>query len=357
MELSPPTFLYLSSHPEISQIQKDIGAAGKERIPPLKYNVAGKGTKLGGRLLLPMNQEGDPTPPIRRMDSLRQKFRRLSSGSSKINNDETQPIPQTTTQQKQSATVDISDLLDEVDQGGSAILLRRPDHISITGRSILSAFQYTINTNGAITINSTSALGVMNSSALKEDSKHLKTFFDVNDTLEYACGLDCRKGSTVALQLGSMVDNETDNSTAKDITPELHRKIEESITNSDKEELDKTVCISTTKDLKDPIRLCQAIVLLSKEETLPDDYDIGITFTERKDRIVIECISPGGWFNSKGCAIREGDIIVGINEYILSGMSPEDVSGIIKDIISSPESTQLSITAIATYLTRWDKIR
>ena len=309
-----------------------------------------------------MNQEGDPTPPIRRMDSLRQKFRRLSSGSSKINNDETQPIPQTTTQQKQSATVDISDLLDEVDQGGAAILLRRPDHISITGRSILSAFQYTMNTNGAIIINSTSALGVMNTSALKEDSQHLITFFDVNDTLEYACGLDCRRGSTVALQLGSMVlDNETDN-TAKDITPELHRKIEESITNSDKEELDKTVCISTTKDLKDPIRLCQAIVLLSKEEEgtqPPDKDDIGITFTERKGtgRIVVESISPGGWFNSKGCAIREGDIIVGINAYILSGMSPEDVSGIIKDIISSPESTQLSITAIATYLTRWDKIR
>lgn len=302
-------------------------------------------------------EEGDdPTPPIGRMDSLRQKFRRLSSGSSKINNDETQPTPQTTAHQKQS--IDISDLLDEVDQGGSAILLRRPDHISITGRSILSAFQYTINTNGAIIINSTSALGVMNTSSLKEDSKHLTTFFDVNDTLEYACGLDCRRGSTVALQLSSMID-ETDN-TAKDVTTELHRKIEESITNSDNEELDKTVCISTTKDLKDPIRLCQAIVLLSKEEeegTVPPDYDIGITFTERKDRIVIESISPGGWFSSKGCAIREGDIIVGINEYILCGMSPEDVSGIIKDIISSPESTQLSITAIATYLTRWDKIR
>jgi len=303
-------------------------------------------------------EEGGPTPVVRRMDSLKQKFRRLSSSrSGKINNDETQPIPQTTTQQKQSAIVDISDLLEEVDQGGAAILLRRPDHISITGRSILSAFQYTINTNGAITINSTSALGVMNTSALKEDSQHLKTFFDVNDTLEYACGLDCRRGSHVALQLGSMID-ETDNN-AKDVTPELHRKIEESITNSEKEELDKTVCISTTKDLKDPIRLCQAIVLLSKEEeeTLPADYDIGITFTERKDRIVVESISPGGWFSSKGCAIREGDIIVGINEYILCGMSPEDVSGIINDIISSKESTQLSITAIATYLTRWDKIR
>jgi len=301
-------------------------------------------------------EEGSPTPVVGRMDSLRQKFRRLSSsGSGKIDSDETQP--QTTiTQQKQSAAVDISDLLDEVDQGGAAILLRRPDHISITGRSILSAFQYTINTNGEIIINSTSALGVMNTSALKEDSKHLITFFDVNDTLEYACGLDCRRGSTIALQLGSMID-ESDSSTAKDITPELHRKIEESITNSDKEELDKTVCISTTKDLKDPIRLCQAIVLLSKEETVPPDYDIGITFTERKNRIVIETISSGGWFSSKGCAIREGDIIVGINEYILCGMSPEDVSGIIKDIISSKESTQLSITAIATYLTRWDKIR
>ena len=308
-----------------------------------------------------MNQEREgedsPTPVVGRMDSLRQKFRRLgSSGSGKIDSDETQPQPQSTAQ-KPSASVDISDLLDEVDLQGSAILLRRPDHISITGRSILSAFQYTMNTNGAIIINSTSALGVMNTSALKEDSKHLITFFDVNDTLEYACGLDCRKGSTVALQLGSMFD-ETDNSTAKDITPELHRKIEEFITNSDKEELDKTVCISTTKDLKDPIRLCQAIVLLSKdEETLPPDDDIGITFTERKDRIVVESISSGGWFNSKGCAIREGDIIVGINEYILCGMSPDDVSGIINDIISSPASTQLSITAIATYLTRWDKIR
>ena len=116
-------------------------------------------------------EEGGPTPVVGRMDSLRQKFRRLgSSGSGNTNND-TPTTPQTTaTQQKQS--IDISDLLDEVDLQGSAILLRRPDHISITGRSILSAFQYTINTKGAIVIDSTSALGVMNSSALKEDSKH-----------------------------------------------------------------------------------------------------------------------------------------------------------------------------------------
>ena len=66
-------------------------------------------------------EEGGPTPVVGRMDSLRQKFRRLSSGSGKIDSDKTQP--QTTiTQQKQSAAVDISDLLEEVDQGGAAII-------------------------------------------------------------------------------------------------------------------------------------------------------------------------------------------------------------------------------------------
>ena len=38
-------------------------------------------------------------------------------------------------------------------------------------------------------------------------------------------------------------------------------------------------------------------------------------------------------------------------------LSADDAHSTLQDIISSPSSTQLSITTIATYVTRWDKIR
>ena len=193
---------------------------------------------------------------------------------------------------------------------------------------------------------------MMNSCALLDNSKHSLTFFDLGDVLEYACGLDCRRG-----RLDIAGDDPTQ---VRDVTVDLQRKIQES--SSDDDRIDTTVCVSTTKSLKDPIRLCQATVLFPKEERESFDIsDVGITFRfcERSNRLVIESISKErGWFTSKGCAIREGDIVVCINEVrVRPTLSADDANSILEDVISSPSSSQLSITTVATYVTRWDRIR
>jgi len=52
---------------------------------------------------------------------------------------------------------------------------------------------------------------------------------------------------------------------------------------------------------------------------------------------------------------------VAINEFLVSKMSPQDVTSLIHDMLSSPKTCHLSITTIATsrlaQSTRWGKIR
>ena len=299
------------------------------------------------------------TPPPRlggRLDSFRDKWRNLSSGSllSSANVD----VPITAKKQSSYASAsDIQDLLEEVDCRGSAILMRRPDHISVSYQSppsscsALSSFQYKISAAGTIIIGSSqNHTHHINSCALLDNSKHSLTYFDGGDVVEYACGLDCRKGRPTVMEII------TEDDSPREVTVDLQKKIEESF-GSDGNKIDTTICVSTTKHLKDPILLCQSIILFNKEDTF-EIGDIGITFKERNSRLVVESVSKtAGWYTSKGCAIREGDIVVGINEHILTTLSIADAYLIIQDILSSTTDHQLSITTIATTLTTWDKFR
>mmetsp|Transcript_20105 Transcript_20105/g.43648 ORF Transcript_20105/g.43648 Transcript_20105/m.43648 type:complete len:239 (+) Transcript_20105:954-1670(+) len=142
------------------------------------------------------------------------------------------------------------------------------------------------------------------------------------------------------------------------------------------------MCVSTTKSLEDPILLCQAIVLLPKnnradlltepkdnptddvslainyETNRNNDIDIGITFFQQDNRLLIKSISKdeNGWFGSTGCAIKENQIVLGINEFDSLTMSPKDAISTIHSILLASTSSQLSITTIAVP-TKWDKLR
>lgn len=317
---------------------------------------------------------------------------------------QTQNIGNTNSTPAPKLDVDVSDLLEEADNEGSTVLLRRPDRISVSYYSpppsalcnlkreanmiSLSGMQLSATPNGTITIDriqeevasvsdetpdaSTLFQQCSSSCALMEGSNHSATFFDVGDTVEYACGVDCRQ-----LELGRSCINFEDISTGDNIQHALSKSHQsyrdvrtELYSNVQEYSADKfvtTVCVSTNKSISEPMRLCQATVLLKDRVDL-DSYikndDFGMTFAQRNDRLIIESISNkfnDGWFGSKGCAIKAGHILVGINEFITSHFSPEDVIFLIKSILCEA-STQLSITTIAssetnTPATKWDKVR
>jgi len=147
----------------------------------------------------------------------------------------------------------------------------------------------------------------------------------------------------------AIIERERDN----DATTYLIEKIRRSV------DFDTTVCVSTKTSRKDPTRLSQAVVLFSTEDSppvikdnVPKDevdssfstndidnscFDIGIKFSQRDNRLIIESVSNTsiGWFSSMGCAIKKGDIVVGINEYITSTMSPEQANVLLFAIVSS----------------------
>ena len=347
-------------------------------------------------------------------------------------------------QRASSLAIDVSDLLEEADNDGLDILLRRPDRISISYLSprrddgvvncrsrILSGLRFSDSSTGAIVIHdiqkqhdsTTNALPefgcdvtpisqCVNVCALLEGSQHSSTHFDVGDLVEYACGVDCHRGRREALPSATCVDFTDDHDAAvcttseaavdnnvenmkfasngreidTDATSYLIRKIQE----LSSDEFDTTVCISTKTSREYPSRLSQAIALFSTKDVMMDSslvtkdnrpndevdasfgrngidnscFDIGVVFSQQDNRLIIKSVSKNsnGWFSSTGCAIREGDIVVGINEFITSTMSPEEATALIHGIVSSRTTSQLSITTIAMSqtinpLTKWDIVR
>lgn len=252
----------------------------------------------------------------------------------------------------------------------------------------------------------------VNVCALLEGSQHSSTHFDVGDLVEYACGVDCHRGRREALPSATCVDFTDDHDAAvcttseapvdnnvenmkfasngreidTDATSYLIRKIQE----LSSDEFDTTVCVSTKTSREYPSRLSQAIALFSTKDAMMDSslvtkdnrpndevdasfgrngidnscFDIGVVFSQQDNRLIIKSVSKNsnGWFSSTGCAIREGDIVVGINEFITSTMSPEEATALIHGIVSSRTTSQLSITTIAMSqtinpLTKWDIVR
>ena len=339
-------------------------------------------------------------------------------------------------QRASSLAIDVSDLLEEADNDGLDILLRRPDRISVSYLSppprrddsvvncrsrILSGLQFSDSSTGAIVIHdiqkqhdsTTTALPefgcditpisqCINVCALLEGSQHASTYFDVGDVVEYACGVDCHQGRREALTSATYVcttskaavDYNVENinfaSNGREIDIDATTYLIKNIQELSSDEFDTTVCISTKTSREDPIRLSQAITLFSTKDAMVDSslvtkdnrpndevdasfgrngidnscVDIGVVFTQQDSRLIIKSVSKNinGWFGSAGCAIREGDIVVGINEYITSTMSPEEATALIHGIVSSRTTSQLSITTIAMSqtinpLTKWDVVR
>lgn len=231
----------------------------------------------------------------------------------------------------------------------------------------------------------------VNACALMEGSNQASTFFNIGDLLEYACGVDLRQAVTFGSTSTDVVVDKTtvDNSEididepvcSNDATEFLIKHFRQ--LSSDK--FDKTLCISTNTTFREnPIRLCQAIVVFPRKDDLLDAveesniddntavgksdinsvcFDIGIVFSQRDERLIIGSVRniSNGWLNSPGCAIKEGDVVVGINEYITSTMSPAEARQIIHAIVTSRTTYQLSITTINgkldTASTKWNVVR
>jgi hypothetical protein len=308
-----------------------------------------------------------------------------------------------------SSAISTSDLIENADNNGLEILLRRPDRISVSIWSpserrdeknaidyrgtMLEGLQFCYKHSGEIAIHairssdSSPILQYVNACSLIENSSHASAFFDLGDVLEYACGVELKQdmifGSSIVSTSGGIVDetaienseiaNDEPVVSNNDATEYLKNKFRQ--LSSDK---------STNTSRENSVRLCQAIVLFprnddvlesDKEVNGNDDtalgksdidsvcFDIGIIFSQRDERLIIGSVRNirNGWLNSPGCAIKEGDVVVGINEYITSTMSPAEARQIIYAIVSSRTTYQLSITTINgkldTASTRWNVVR
>lgn len=299
------------------------------------------------------------------------------------------------------SSFDITDLLDEVDLDGSAILLRRPDRISIVycspasqsqGDSIvknndtsdrnplgmlLSGLRFHASPTGTVSIesiqqksNDTQLNGTtdnINPCALLEGSNHSPAYFEVGDVVEYACSIDCSQGGSDPNGTGTTANAPSKSANTKtDNVDNIQEALKENknekqlealytmMRESNHGDICTLMCVSTTKSLEDPVRICQAMIFNN------NDIDIGITFSQQENRLCIASISENGLFGSTGCAIKEGHIVVGIDNFIASTLTPEDATSLINAILSSPGPSQLSITTICKVNkspTKWDRLR
>lgn len=351
---------------------------------------------LGGEVLISNETMVEQTP---RYTSLRSLLQR--------------PLSESTL----SSMISTSDLIEDADNNGLEILLRRPDRISVSiwspserrdekkaidyRSTMLEGVQFCSTHSGEIAIHaikssdSSPILQCVNACSLMEGSNHASTFFDLGDVLEYACGVeltspDVHDDLNFTTSGGIVDETAIENSeiatdepvvSNNDATEYLKNKFRQ--LSSDK--FDKTLCISTNTSRENSVRLCQAIVLFPRnDDVLESDkevncnydtalgrsdidsvcFDIGIIFSQRDERLIIGSVRNirNGWLNSPGCAIKEGDVVVGINEYITSTMSPAEARQIVYAIVSSRTTYQLSITTINGKLntnasTRWNVVR
>lgn len=237
-----------------------------------------------------------------------------------------------------SSPVSDGSLLDEIEEGGTAILLRRPDQISISyvrpSADSRIGLRLRVSATDAIEIDGKEQgpLSQVNPLALREDSQHSLTYFAPGDILEYVDDIDCRAGKRELC--------------LKEVTDHVRGAQSGPITISVR-----------TNDNKIPARLRQAIAMRDASTvttrtaeaiagTGSTDYekaDLGIVFGQQDDLLIIQDL---GFFGAKGCAIQKGDIVVGINENICSNVSPEMAQSLL-GAVASLTPHLISITAIA----------
>lgn len=293
---------------------------------------------------------GSPSPPISKQDT--------SAGDASSTVSE--------------GTDSLATLLEE---RSKELLLRRPDRISITYartskderlglclRVVKTASaDGTKNKSKAVctqiqidgkcpTAGDGGPLSQINSSALRDKSQHSLTFFEPGDVLEAVNDLDCRTVKNLGeinvhlesnknRSNGNVSDNDAENSVS--IFPPL-----------------TTIAVSTSENKKDDaagmltmlgVQLCQSIATRSEDKNTGVPY-IGIQFgraegMEEDGMLTIRKLLGGGWFDSPACSIKEGDLVVGINEYITATLSPSDAQVLLEAV--AEQSTQLSITTLS----------
>eukprot|EP00562_Extubocellulus_spinifer_P024374 CAMPEP_0178658534 /NCGR_PEP_ID=MMETSP0698-20121128/26042_1 /TAXON_ID=265572 /ORGANISM="Extubocellulus spinifer, Strain CCMP396" /LENGTH=395 /DNA_ID=CAMNT_0020300929 /DNA_START=141 /DNA_END=1328 /DNA_ORIENTATION=+ len=240
-----------------------------------------------------------------------------------------------------SAPVSDGSLLDEIEEGGASILLRRPDQISISyvrpSADSRIGLRLRVSATDAIEIegkDQEGPLSQVNPLALREGSQHSLTFFAPGDILECVDDVDCRAGKRELC--------------LKEVTDHVRGAQSGPITIS--------VRTNTTDDGM-PAPLRQAIAMRDAGTVTPrtgeataggtstnyEKADLGIVFGQQDDLLVIQDL---GFFGAKGCAIQKGDIVVGINENICSNVSPEMAQSLL-DAVASLTPHLISITAIA----------
>ena len=268
-------------------------------------------------------------------------------------------------------TSTFDDLFADVEEG-KAILLRRPDLISLCDPSIsmqgecascripVAGLEFNIST-GAVESIIQNDSGIVNKSAELEGGQHVSTFFGVGDSLTYAFGVDygmsksvIRNGETHDCRRINASESENEIPSQTEDAPHPEHTSEEIAQGR----FDPTVSFKTIPD-ECPIRLCQSIIVLSDGVCDAEaEPSIGIEFAQENERLVVKSISKHSHFGSPGSAVKEGHTVVGINEFIASVFTPGDAAFLVRSILAS-SATQLTITSIGTpkALTAWEKAR
>ena len=317
-------------------------------------------------------------PPRRRWgDGIRR--RRLQRAQSAPVGSPSPPIPKQDTSAGNAASAGTDSLATLLEERSKELLLRRPDRISITyarksNDEKLGLCLRVVTTAGSTDgtknnkTNSKAActkiqidgkcpttgdggpLSQINSSALRDKSQHSLTFFEPGDVLEAVNDLDCRTVKNLGeinshLETKSRANGDVnDNADGEDnvsIFPPL-----------------TTLAVSTSANPKDDttgmlttlgVQLCQSIAMRSEDKNTDAPY-IGIQFgqaegVEEDGVLTVRKLLDGGWFDSPACSIKEGDLVVGINEYICASLTPSDAQVLLEAV--AEQSAQLSITTLS----------
>lgn len=305
---------------------------------------------------------GSPSPPISKQDT--------SAGNAS------------------EGTASLATLLEE---RSKELLLRRPDRISITYARksqderlglCLRVVKTAGSTDGTKNNKTNSEAGCtkiqidgkcpttgdggplsqINASALRDKSQHSLTFLEPGDVFEAVNDLDCRTVKnlgeinahleTRSRAYGNINDNADGEDNGSKSTADVHAgennlSIHPPLT---------TIAVSTSGNQQNDtalttlgVQLCQSIAMRSEDKNTGVPY-IGIQFGRAEDveedgLLSIRKLLDGGWFDSPACSIKEGDLVVGINEYICASLSPSDAQVLLEAV--AEQSAQLSITTLS----------
>ena len=349
-----------------------------------------------------MHQAPDekPNEPARRRwgDGIRRRRLERAQSAPAVGSPSPPISKQDTSSASNYASEGTDSLATLLEERSKELLLRRPDRISVTyarkstdeklglclrvvGTASANGTQnkHKNNSKAAVctqiqiegkcpTTGDGGPLSQINSSALRDGSQHSLTFFEPGDVLEAVNDLDCRTVKNVAeinAHLGRNKNQANDKVTSdRDVdNNNYRRRRDDGNSNDDENNVSEsppltTIAVSTSENQQDDaatcmtnlgVHLCQSIVMRPEDENTGVPY-IGIQFgqtegSEKEGLLTIGKILGGGWFDSPACSIKEGDFVVGINEYVCASLSPYDAQVLLEAV--AEQSVQLSITTLS----------